>query len=127
MTKQPDRERHFEILWNELAPIGMEPVREYRFHPTRRWRFDFAWLEQKVAVEIEGGTFTGGRHTTGAGHHGDCKKYNEAVYLGWKVLRFTSSHLDKEPRLVIDQVVALLKGKPTCQTQPLPRKRKSKL
>lgn len=67
-----------------------EPEREYQFSDKRRWRFDFAWPENKLAVEIEGGIFTGGRHVRGRGYDGDCQKYNEAQLLGWVVLRFTS-------------------------------------
>ena len=62
---------------------------EHRFHPTRRWRFDFAWPSRMIAAEIEGGTWAGGRHTRGSGYEKDCEKYNEAVRLGWSVLRFT--------------------------------------
>ena len=69
------------------------PEAEYRFHPFRKWRFDFAWPEQKVAVEIEGGIWTRGRHTRGAGYLGDLEKYNEAQLLGWIVLRCTPSQL----------------------------------
>lgn len=62
---------------------------EYLFHPTRKWRLDFAWPDLKVAVEVEGGTFARGksRHTTGSGFHDDCVKYNAAAMLGWLVLR----------------------------------------
>jgi very-short-patch-repair endonuclease len=66
---------------------------EYRFHPERRWRFDFAWPSKKIAVEIEGGTWSGGRHTTGAGFEKDCEKYNAAVMLEWRVLRFTGKQV----------------------------------
>ena len=71
-----------------------EPEREYRFHPVRRWRFDFAWLDVKLAVEIEGGVYSGGRHTRGAGFENDAEKYNEAGLFGWTVLRFTKSGID---------------------------------
>lgn len=64
------------------------PVPEHRFHPTRRWRFDFAWPDAKLAVEIEGGTWSSGRHTRGPGFENDCEKQAEAVILGWSVLRF---------------------------------------
>ena len=64
--------------------------REYRFHPERKWRFDFANPHMKVAVEIEGGAFSGGRHTRGAGFVADCEKYNQATVLGWRVLRYPS-------------------------------------
>ena len=64
-------------------------MREYEFHPTRKWRFDFAWPDSMLAVECEGGTWTGGRHTTGSGFEADCEKYNAAALLGWRVLRYT--------------------------------------
>lgn len=70
-----------------------EPRREYRFHPTRKWAFDFAWERQKVAVEIEGGIYSGGRHTRGSGFTRDCDKYNAAQIAGWIVLRFVDEHL----------------------------------
>lgn len=70
-------------------------VREYKFHPERRWRLDFAWPDQKLAVEIEGGTWGGGRHTTGAGFEKDCEKYAEALCLGWRVLRVTGTQVRK--------------------------------
>jgi hypothetical protein len=65
------------------------PKSEHLFHPVRKWRFDFAWVSQLVAVEIEGGIWMSGRHTRGKGYEDDCYKYNEAALLGWKVLRFT--------------------------------------
>lgn len=66
------------------------PVEQLRFHPTRRWRLDFAWPDEKLAVEIDGGVFSGGRHTRGTGYTEDCSKLNEAAVLGWSVLRFTT-------------------------------------
>ena len=65
------------------------PVREYRFAPPRRWRFDFAWLDVgvMVALEIDGGVWTGGRHGRGKGFIADQEKLNEAAILGWKVIR----------------------------------------
>lgn len=62
-------------------------MREFRFHPERRWRFDFAWPEHAVALEIEGGIYCGGRHVRPAGYSRDCVKYNEAQLLGWRVFR----------------------------------------
>lgn len=71
------------------------PLPEFnvRFHHKRQWKFDFAWNNRKIAVEIEGGTWTGGRHTTGDGFRKDCEKYNEAALLGWLVLRFTTDQV----------------------------------
>lgn len=70
------------------------PVRQYRFHPVRRWKADFAWPDRKLLVEIEGGTWTGGRHVRGKGFADDCEKYNEAALMGYRVLRFTPNMVD---------------------------------
>ena len=70
-----------------------EAVREYRFDTERRWRWDFAWVDQKIAVELEGGVWSSGRHTRGAGFVADCEKHNSAQLQGWLVLRFTAEHL----------------------------------
>lgn len=67
------------------------PSREFKFSPTRKWRFDLAWVNEKLAVEVEGGIWIGGRHTSGSGFENDCIKYNEAVLQGWRVLRATSN------------------------------------
>lgn len=64
--------------------------REYAFHPSRRWRFDFAIPDRKLAIEIEGLMWGEvGRHQRPEGYMSDCRKYNEAQLLGWVVLRFT--------------------------------------
>lgn len=77
-----------------------EPTPEYRFSLTadgkkpgtriylRQWRFDLAWPLKHLAVELEGGTWVRGRHSRGKGLRGDCEKYNSALLLGWRVLRF---------------------------------------
>jgi len=67
------------------------PVKELQFAEGRQWRFDFAWPVQMVAVEIEGGTWSGGRHTRGMGFERDCEKYNQAALDGWTVLRATGA------------------------------------
>lgn len=64
-----------------------EPEREVRFSPDRRWRFDWSWSQQKLALEVEGGVWTGGRHTRGGGFLADCEKYNDAAVRGWRLLR----------------------------------------
>src|SRR5260363_228791 len=67
-----------------------EPLREYCFDADRRWKFDFAWPNWKIAVECEGGIWTQGRHTRALGFEADCSKYNAATVQGWRVLRFTA-------------------------------------
>ena len=66
---------------------------EYRFHKTRKWRFDFAIMENMIAIEIEGSIWSNGRHTRGSGFIKDTEKYNTAASLGWIVLRFSSTEI----------------------------------
>jgi len=83
-----DSEEKFLIqVRHEKLP---EPERELKFNTGRKWRIDFAWPELMLAVEIEGGTWSGGRHTRGAGFRKDCEKYNQMILDGWTLLRFTS-------------------------------------
>lgn len=101
-------EAAFAHWWALLAPDLPAPEVEYRFHPTRRWRMDFAWPEHQVYVECDGGTYMQGRHTRGAGYANDCAKLNAATMLGWRGLRFTTDMLQHEPELAITQLRALL-------------------
>jgi hypothetical protein len=72
------------------------PAAEHEFaKPVRPWKFDFAWPGLKVALELEGGAFAGGRHTSGAGYRDDCAKYSEAALRGWLVLRVLTSDAHK--------------------------------
>ena len=72
-----------------FSDLHVECVKEFKFHPTRRWRFDYAIPEHKIAVEVEGGVWTNGRHTRPQGFLGDIEKYNTATLMGWRVFRTT--------------------------------------
>ena len=95
---QSEWERTLDFL------IGLDalplPEREHRFHKTRRWRFDFAWPEYRVACEVEGGIWSQGRHTRGKGFQKDCTKYNEAAIDGWTVIRVTAHHIETGKAMV---------------------------
>lgn len=86
-----------ETLVFQLQLAGLPlPQREYLFHKKRKWRFDLAWPDLLIAVEVEGGIWTGGRHVRGEGYEGDCEKYNEAQLAGWMVLRFTPGMIRRD-------------------------------
>lgn len=70
-----------------------EPVDEHRFDSKRQWRFDYAWPKLMVALEIEGGVWTKGRHIRPIGYIGDIEKYNAATLAGWRVFRATPAML----------------------------------
>ena len=79
-----------ESLGFQLQLAGLPPPqKEFLFHRRRKWRFDLAWPDLLIAVEVEGGIWVGGRHVRGEGYEADCEKYNEAQLMGWMVLRFT--------------------------------------
>jgi hypothetical protein len=70
-----------------------QPQQEFRFHPMRRYKFDFAWPDEQVAIEVQGGTWTRGKHGRGSGLAKDREKLNLAAACGWLVLQFTPQEL----------------------------------
>jgi len=77
------------LLAVAIALTGLPtPEREYRFHPTRRWRIDFAWPAHRLAVEVEGGIYRGGAHTSVTGLKRDIEKGNAITMAGYRLLRF---------------------------------------
>ena len=72
----------------------VKPKREYKFHPTRRWRLDFAWPKHKLAVEVEGGLWLRGRHNRPAGMIADMEKYTELSLAGWTLVRVADLHIN---------------------------------
>ena len=88
---EPKKIDLFVKLIQQEFQLELQP--EYKFHPTRRWLFDYAIIEHKIAIECEGGVWTRGRHTRGAGFIGDMEKYNTATLMGWKVLRVVPEDL----------------------------------
>lgn len=97
-----------ETLAAQLRAYHIQFEREVRFHPTRKWRFDFVLTGTKIAVEVEGGGRNGkaGRHQTRKGFAGDCEKYNAAIALGWQVLRFPA--VDVMKGVAVDQIREIL-------------------
>jgi very-short-patch-repair endonuclease len=83
--------KKFEALWKAMR--GQELIKEYKFHPTRRWRVDF-WHTSGVAIEIEGGIWTGGRHTRGKGFINDLEKYNALAERGVLLFRIPGHQIN---------------------------------
>lgn len=101
----------FMEAWNEFGYPGSDIVREYQFHPLRRWRFDFAFPSRFVAVEIDGR----GRHQTVTGVRRDAEKCNTATARGWDVLHIPTSdirakneHAEPLVELFIEQLCEIL-------------------
>lgn len=81
-----DSKLEFGFILKEVAK-DLELVKEHEFHETRKWRFDYAVPEKKVAFEYEG---RGKGHLTWQHYSKDCEKYSWAAILGWKVIRVTA-------------------------------------
>lgn len=95
-------ERTFVYYLRFLCPDLTEGmVEQYRIVPDRRWRWDFAWPEKKVAIELHGGLWSSGAHTRAAGVQRDMNKANAATMAGWRVLYFSTDDLDDDPEDVI--------------------------
>ena len=90
----------------EDYPIG-DMQREYRFHPSRRWRFDVAWPSQKIAVEIDGGGYG---HQSIAGKKQDNEKQNAATAMGWRVFRFCTGMSSTVRDQAVTQVAEVMCG-----------------
>lgn len=80
-------------MWQYIG--GPKLVPEYKFHPSRRWRADFAHVEAKVLIEIEGAVWAKGRHTRGGGFIADAEKYNTATLNGWRVFRLADRMISR--------------------------------
>nr|WP_312324537.1 DUF559 domain-containing protein [Acinetobacter oleivorans] len=90
-TRQPSEGE--TVLATHLKACKISFEQEYKFHPIRKWRADFFITGTKILVEVEGGIWSGGRHTRGKGYLGDMEKYNEAAAMGYKVLRFSTEQV----------------------------------
>lgn len=104
----PEPERIEDILGRDLyKATGYKWLREYTPSEHRRWRFDLAVPELKIAVEVEGR-----RHGTAKAHVNDSEKFNYAVADGWRVLRYPASRVKSKARraLIVEQIYRVCCG-----------------
>lgn len=86
-------EDRYPVFTALLAQLGYPPEREPNFWNGRRYKWDYAWPDAMLALEVQGGVYAGGHHTRGKGYEDDCIKSNEAVLMGWRVLRATPGQI----------------------------------
>lgn len=86
----------------ELKALKIDFEQEFKFHQSRKWRADFHLKGRMILIEVEGGIWSGGRHTRGKGYIGDMEKYNAATMLGYKVIRFSTEQV--KSGLAIQQI-----------------------
>lgn len=110
MGKSADKSALFMAYWELLAPDDAKRevlwTPEHQFAEPRRWRFDFAAIDQRIACEVDGGSFAsrGGRHATDS----DRDKLNQAAAMGWRVFRFSPQMLTDNPHRCVSQVLQAL-------------------
>lgn len=103
---------HLESILDQQMRLCRLPAfeTEYRFDERskpRNWRFDFAFLKYRIAVEVEGGVWSNGRHTRGQGFIADTEKYNEATRQGWRILRYTAEAISSGR--AVNEIEAMIK------------------
>lgn len=113
-TKPEKAEAVAALFWQirNMAKWLPEPLQEHPFHVARKWRFDFAWPELKLAIEVDGGIWSTGRSGhQGAGHIRDIRKGNDAIEAGWRVLHFIPEDIvddgGRSNTVAIDKIVAV--------------------
>ena len=89
-------------LARELKSLKIDFEQEFKFHPDRKWRADFHLKGRMILIEVEGGIWSGGRHTRGKGYIGDMEKYNAATMLGYQAIRFSTEQV--KSGLAIQQI-----------------------
>lgn len=90
----------------QLRALKVEFEPEFEFHPKRKWRADFHLIGKMILVEVEGGIWSGGRHTRAKGYLGDMEKYNAATMLGYQVIRFSTEQV--KSGLAIQQIEKMM-------------------
>lgn len=109
--------REFESLIQTYLPKLLPlTVAEYKFHPERRYLFDYCWPCYSVAVDIQGGIYINpaskGRrsgHVSPKGMENDMEKINLAQSCGWIMLQFAPNHIRQKPRYVVEVILSAIK------------------
>lgn len=109
-SERESLEKAFLDAWKVIGHGLPMPSLQHKFHPVRKWRLDFAFVEQKLGVEIQGGAFSSGGHSRGAGQAKDHQKINEAQKLGWMILQYGTKAMG-DPYAVALEVSEVLKAR----------------
>jgi len=103
--KASKHEQKFLALWHSFGK-GECAVSEYSAIPGRKFKFDFAFLVSRIMVELDGGIWHPGGHTSGTGKMRDCEKDWLAFRLGWTVIRWTPDMITADNIRILGDIVS---------------------
>lgn len=106
-------QQKFRLYWSAVA-AHLPLAEEHAFHPSRRWRFDFAHVPSRTAIELHGAIWAGGRHTRGGGMQADCEKALAAACAGWVVVALVPPMITVP---TLEQIAALVERRSGVQSQ----------
>ena len=93
LLKKAKRTALEDKLRGQLCAYNLWPIRQFCFHPVRKWRSDFAFPDHRLLIEVDGGEWVNGAHNRGAGAARDNEKDHAAIRMGYRVLHFTGSQV----------------------------------
>lgn len=110
------------LMLHQLKALKLDTgmVREFKFCDSRLWRADFAWpnAASPLLVEVDGGVYSGGRHTRPAGFEADCEKTAMAAVMGYRVIRATGKHV--RSGMAVEWIKRALSGAPEKAAEGVP-------
>ena len=119
-----------DLLAAQLHALGIAHVREHLFALPRRFKFDFALMDYRIACEVEGGGWSGGRHNSGVGFARDLRKYEIALREGWTVYRCDPAMVANQQAIDTIRILISLRGGPyfdrASVTTPAPARRRKR-
>lgn len=99
-------ELNFEYLWLELYP-DIDLVNEFMPVPKRRFRADYAHINSKVLIEIQGAIWKGckGRHSSGSGLMSSYEKLNLCILHGYVTFQLSGEMINEEWLKIIAETI----------------------
>ena len=82
---RPEQAEHWLGLL--MLDAGLSFERQYPYVEGRKFRADFAFIEQRLLVEVTGGIWNRQAHGSVSGVLADNARLNAATIAGWRLLR----------------------------------------
>jgi|GEM_PF-1159052 hypothetical protein len=97
-------EELFEIEWQLKYPT-LQLIPQYKVLPNRKFKIDFAHLSSKTGIEVQGGRWIKGGHTSGNGMFSDCEKSLLCAQHGWLIIPIIDKMISEEYIEIIYSII----------------------